>query len=175
MPNKRKDSGGSLEAEECPYGWTTRELYWLCVLIQQTWQPFTVLLGTGLRIGEALALTWNDIDFDAGIITIYKTMAYKRGEDGGSAGHHGTSQYTHHDGDLRNGYQGEKAGRHQRVEREVQNLVTLAPQGISAFCGIKWDDAYFIPEFIPLDRRFIKIFVEICVTANLKTPWAVRI
>ena len=43
---------------------------------------FTVLLGTGLRIGEALALTWNDIDFDAGIITIYKTMAYKRGEDG---------------------------------------------------------------------------------------------
>lgn len=43
---------------------------------------FTVLLGTGLRIGEALALTWNDIDFDTGMITIYKTMAYKRGEDG---------------------------------------------------------------------------------------------
>ena len=64
-------------------------------------------------------------------------MAYKRGEDGGSAGHHGTSQYTHHDGDLRNGYQGEKAGRHQGAEREVQNLVALAPQGISAFCGIK--------------------------------------
>lgn len=35
---------------------------------------FTVLLGTGLRIGEALALTWDDIDFDAGLITIYKTM-----------------------------------------------------------------------------------------------------
>lgn len=43
---------------------------------------FTVLLGTGLRIGEALALTWDDIDFDAGMITIYKTMAYKQGEDG---------------------------------------------------------------------------------------------
>lgn len=43
---------------------------------------FTVLLGTGLRIGEALALTWDDIDFDSGMITIYKTMAYKQGEDG---------------------------------------------------------------------------------------------
>lgn len=43
---------------------------------------FTVLLGTGLRIGEALALTWDDIDFDTGVITVYKTMAYKSGEDG---------------------------------------------------------------------------------------------
>lgn len=43
---------------------------------------FTVLLGTGLRIGEALALTWDDIDFDAGVITVCKTMAYKPGEDG---------------------------------------------------------------------------------------------
>lgn len=43
---------------------------------------FTVLLGTGLRIGEALALTWDDIDFDEGIIRIYKTMAYKPDEDG---------------------------------------------------------------------------------------------
>lgn len=36
----------------------------------------------GLRIGEALALTWDDIDFDAGLITVCKTMAYKPGEDG---------------------------------------------------------------------------------------------
>lgn len=43
---------------------------------------FTVLLGTGLRIGEALALTWDDINFDTGIISVYKTMAYKPGEDG---------------------------------------------------------------------------------------------
>ena len=64
-------------------------------------------------------------------------MAYKRGEDGGSAGHHGTSQYTHHDGDLRNGYQGEKAGRHQGTERQVQNLVTVALQRFPGFCGIK--------------------------------------
>lgn len=43
---------------------------------------FTVLLGTGLRIGEALALTWDDVDFDAGLITVCKTMTYKPGEDG---------------------------------------------------------------------------------------------
>lgn len=43
---------------------------------------FTVLLGTGLRIGEALALTWDDVDFDSSLITVHKTMAYKPGEDG---------------------------------------------------------------------------------------------
>ena len=43
---------------------------------------FTVLSGTGLRIGEALALTLDDIGFDTGIISIYKTMTYKPGEDG---------------------------------------------------------------------------------------------
>ena len=43
-----------------------------------------MLSGTGLRIGEALALTWDDIGFDTGIISIYiyKTMTYKPGEDG---------------------------------------------------------------------------------------------
>lgn len=51
-------------------------------IYQRLGNLFTVLLGTGLRIGEALALTWEDIDFDTGIINVYKTMAYKAGEDG---------------------------------------------------------------------------------------------
>lgn len=44
---------------------------------------FTVLLGTGLRIGEALGLRWCDCDFEEGIIYITHTLMYKRGEDGG--------------------------------------------------------------------------------------------
>ncbi|MDR1914913.1 MAG: site-specific integrase [Clostridiales bacterium] len=37
---------------------------------------FIVALGTGLRIGELLALTWNDIDFDKGILRVSKTLNY---------------------------------------------------------------------------------------------------
>lgn len=35
---------------------------------------FTLLAYTGVRIGEALALTWQDIDFDAATINISKTL-----------------------------------------------------------------------------------------------------
>lgn len=43
---------------------------------------FTVLLGTGMRIGEALGLRWCDCDFEDGIIHVTHTLMYKRGEDG---------------------------------------------------------------------------------------------
>lgn len=33
-----------------------------------------IILYTGLRIGEAYALTWNDVNFEKGIITVNKTM-----------------------------------------------------------------------------------------------------
>ena len=41
------------------------------------WYPiFDVLFHTGMRIGEATALTWNDIDFENGEIHINKTLVY---------------------------------------------------------------------------------------------------
>lgn len=43
---------------------------------------FTVLLGTGMRIGEALGLRWCDCDFEEGLIYVTHTIAYKQGEDG---------------------------------------------------------------------------------------------
>lgn len=43
---------------------------------------FTVLLGTGMRIGEALGLRWCDCNFDEGIIYVTHTIMYKRCEDG---------------------------------------------------------------------------------------------
>lgn len=39
---------------------------------------FIIMLATGLRIGEALVLTWNDIDFDKGMLQVNKTLTYKR-------------------------------------------------------------------------------------------------
>lgn len=38
---------------------------------------FWLLFTTGLRIGEAAALQWDDIDFESGIISITKTLYYK--------------------------------------------------------------------------------------------------
>lgn len=40
------------------------------------WPLFTILLGTGCRIGEALGLRWEDIDFDKGIISINHNLTY---------------------------------------------------------------------------------------------------
>ena len=38
---------------------------------------FLLLFTTGLRIGEAAALQWEDIDFESGIISVTKTLYYK--------------------------------------------------------------------------------------------------
>ena len=43
---------------------------------------FTFLFMTGLREGEMTALTWHDIDFDAGTVTINKTASYKTKQKG---------------------------------------------------------------------------------------------
>ena len=43
---------------------------------------FTVLLGTGMRIGEALGLRWCDCDFKKNIISVTHTLLYKERESG---------------------------------------------------------------------------------------------
>ena len=40
------------------------------------WPMMTILLGTGCRIGEALGLRWEDLDFDQGMISINHTLVY---------------------------------------------------------------------------------------------------
>lgn len=44
---------------------------------------FSVLLGTGMRIGEALGLRWCDCDFKEGVIHVTHALLYKQSEDGG--------------------------------------------------------------------------------------------
>lgn len=47
------------------------------------WAPIiTVLLGTGMRIGEALGLRWCDCDFENNIINVTHALLYKTNEDG---------------------------------------------------------------------------------------------
>lgn len=40
------------------------------------WPMFTVLLGTGCRIGEALGLRWEDLDFNLRIISVNHSVVY---------------------------------------------------------------------------------------------------
>lgn len=53
------------------------------------WLPlFTVLLGTGCRIGEALGLRWDDIDFEKKEISINHTLVYFPDEKTRNVGFH---------------------------------------------------------------------------------------
>ena len=40
------------------------------------WPMFTILLGTGCRIGEALGLRWQDLDFEKRVISVNHSLVY---------------------------------------------------------------------------------------------------
>lgn len=42
------------------------------------WPMFTILLGTGCRIGEAIGLRWEDLDFEKRVISINHSLVYYR-------------------------------------------------------------------------------------------------
>lgn len=47
------------------------------------WLPiFTVMLGTGMRVGEITGLRWNDIDLKSGMIDVNHTLVYYKHRDG---------------------------------------------------------------------------------------------
>ncbi len=47
------------------------------------WLPiFTVLIGTGMRIGECLGLTWDDLDFDERTISVNHSLNDRPDDDG---------------------------------------------------------------------------------------------
>lgn len=52
----------------------------------------TVLLGTGTRIGEALGLTWDDVDFKENVLYINHSLNYKSGENRGYEYHVSTTK-----------------------------------------------------------------------------------
>ena len=59
------------------------------------WLPiFTVLLGTGCRIGEVVGLRWQDCDFAEGIISINHNLVYRKREKTGKMGFHITTPKT---------------------------------------------------------------------------------
>ena len=54
----------------------------------RVWYPlFTVMLGTGCRIGEVLGLRWQDVDFKNRTISINHNLVYRVQEDGTCTNH----------------------------------------------------------------------------------------
>lgn len=49
------------------------------------WPIFTVLLGTGCRIGECLGLRWEDLDFDNRMISVNHCIVYYQEEESGKS------------------------------------------------------------------------------------------
>ncbi|MGB4661752.1 MAG: tyrosine-type recombinase/integrase [Mobilitalea sp.] len=49
--------------------------------------PNTVPLGTGIRIGECLALTWDDLDFDNRTVGVNRTLTYRPEPENGCVVH----------------------------------------------------------------------------------------
>lgn len=54
--------------EQTPHGKYKRSIQYLAL--------FTLIARTGLRVGEALALEWVDIDLDAGTVRVNKTLSF---------------------------------------------------------------------------------------------------
>ena len=51
--------------------------------IANRWEPiFIIMLYTGLRVGEATGLTWDDINFETKTISVNRTLTYYKHEDG---------------------------------------------------------------------------------------------
>lgn len=62
--------------------------------IYRHWLPlFTVLLGTGCRVGEVIGLRWEDCDFQEGIISINHNLIYRL-QDSGKVEFHITTPKT---------------------------------------------------------------------------------
>lgn len=57
----------------------------------ELWSLWVLLLGTGMRIGEALALRWSDLDLDRRVLRVSRTVARLRGDFDPDLGHHRTS------------------------------------------------------------------------------------
>ena len=82
-PCHKAGSMGKSRADKMPY-WTVEEFKQFEEAIidkHVAWMAFNILFWTGMRLGELLALTVGDFDFEAGTVSVTKSLARMDGED----------------------------------------------------------------------------------------------
>lgn len=82
-PCYKAGSMGKSKADERPY-WTYEEFQKFSDAIidkYDSWVAFHILFWTGIRLGELLALTVSDIDFDKGTLLVDESLTRLDGED----------------------------------------------------------------------------------------------
>ncbi|MDD3417377.1 MAG: site-specific integrase [Lachnospiraceae bacterium] len=82
-PCRKAGSMGKSKADERPY-WTLDEFRMFADAVidkKDTWVAFHILFWTGIRLGELLALTVSDINFEEGTLTIDESLARLDGVD----------------------------------------------------------------------------------------------
>ena len=82
-PCHKAGSMGKARADKMPF-WTTDEFARFEAAIidkRPSWMAFNILFWTGMRLGELLALTVGDFDFDAGTVSVSKSFVRIDGED----------------------------------------------------------------------------------------------
>ncbi|MGN0990227.1 MAG: tyrosine-type recombinase/integrase [Candidatus Ventricola sp.] len=87
------DMKKAIDKKEKRQGLTEKQQRAFLTFIQKTpkyrhWYPmFRCLLGTGCRIGEMLALRWDDIDWEENVISVSRTMVYYRSNEKNDKNH----------------------------------------------------------------------------------------
>lgn len=87
------DMKKEIDEEKKRHGLTEKQQKAFLAFVKQSqkykhWYPmFRCLLGTGCRIGELLALRWDDIDWEENVISIARTMVYYRSNDKNDKNH----------------------------------------------------------------------------------------
>ena len=118
------------------------------------WEPIlTVLFGTGMRIGECLALRWSDIDWEAGMIHVQLALS-NRQYGNGHAEKHISSPKTL--SSVRLIPMHEKVRESLKREYELQSITGFNKEMIDGYEGFVFTNANQMTYSPPSLNRFIK-------------------
>lgn len=114
------------------------------------WLPlFTVLLGTGCRIGEALALRWDNCDFEKNIIDITHTLTLRCNRNLGKTElciSAPKTQYSSREIPMFDAVR--KALLEERDKQQVKNIVQPVLNGYSGFVFVDEENKVVLPRTV---------------------------
>ncbi|MBS5433096.1 MAG: site-specific integrase [Firmicutes bacterium] len=109
---------------------------------------FTTLLGTGMRIGEALGLRWCDVDFQNGMITVDHSLSYKDTETGGYRYKISAPKTKAGIRTIPMFYEVKRALQEERHNKKDRNLKPFVIDGFKGFIFLNSAGKVYTPTFI---------------------------